>query len=596
VDFAFRQDRGGCRPREAGHLHRTHAALEVSVTRPHVVPLLAAALLTLAAPAALAQTGPPTIATDFESPWQMPGYVPDEILVKFREATPAARISGIVARENASLRRKPEPDGLAWVRLGPGTTVSDAVARWERFPEVEYASPNLYTRALFVPNDSLIHQDDFAWNLRTVGAYGAWDLVHGDPRVILAIIDTGVAFEEHDIPDYERPNVKPGVTHYRQSVDLPGPFVPGWDFVNDDAHPNDDHGHGTMVATIAAGMANNLAGSAGIAWGITLMPIKVLDFRHEGTAAPMVLGLRFAADHGANIANLSLGLPSLRELRALGGSVDSLQHAFNPIRDAINYARQRGVIVVAAAGNSASPDLSLPAAYPGVISVGATGFDNLRAPYSSFGKGLDFVAPGGVSFQHHIFCLGIKPFRSEGSLANPESLGVFSDFGTSLAAPQVSGAVALLMSLGLTDQGSIEQALRATALMPIGHPNARSQEYGFGLIQIDKAVRHAIRSHGLSRARGLGRSDRARILSQNPARGAASLAFRVGHAGPVSVRVFDVRGALVRTLLSEEAPTGSRVLRWDGRTASGAPAPSGLYFFRVETPGSVETPKVLLLR
>ena len=225
--------------------------------RPHVISLLAAGLLALAAPVAHAQALDSTIPADLDSPWQAPGYVPDEILVKFREATPAARIGGIVARENASLRRNPEPDGLAWIRLGAGTTVSDAVARWERFPEVEYASPNLYARAFFVPNDSLIHKGDFAWNLSNVGAYGAWDVVHGDPRVILAIIDTGVAFEEHDIPDYERPNVKPGVTHYRQSVELPGPFVPGWDFMNDDAHPNDDSGHGTTVATIAAGMADN---------------------------------------------------------------------------------------------------------------------------------------------------------------------------------------------------------------------------------------------------------------------------------------------------------------------------------------------------
>lgn len=573
------------------------------MTRSRVLPLLAAALLALAAPPARAQAWNPATPASLDVPWDAPGYVPDEILVKFRAATPAERIRGIVGRENASLRRNPEPGGLAWVRLGTGTTVSGAIARWERFPEVEYASPNLYARAFFVPNDSLIHKGDFAWNLRNVGAYGAWDVVRGDPRVILAIIDTGVAFEEHDIPDYERPNVKPGVTHYRQSVDLPGPFVPGWDFMNDDAHPNDDYGHGTMVATVAAGMANNVAGSAGIAWGITLMPIKVLGHRGEGTLATVVLGLRFAADHGANIANLSLGFPSLRTLRAFGGSVDSLQHAFNPLRDAINYARQRGVIVVAAAGNSDLPDLSQPAAYPGVISVGATGFDNRRASYSSFGNGLDFVAPGGDfndpngdGIQDQIFCLSIKPYRSEGSLANPDSLGVFNGVGTSFAAPHVSGAVALLMSLGLTDQGSIEEALRATALMPFGNPNARSQEYGFGLIQIDKAVRAALPAHRLSQARGLRRSEGTQLLSQNPTPGAASLAFRVERAGPVSVRVFDVRGTLVRTLFSGESPAGSRVLRWDGRDRSGAPAPSGLYFFRVETPGSVETRKAALLR
>ncbi len=574
------------------------------MTRTRVAPLLALALLPLAAPGALAQTSAwaSEVPTGLEFSWHAPGYVPDEILVKFRETTPAARIREITGIEGASLRRDPARDGLAWVRLGPGSSVGDALGRWERFPEVEYASPNLYARAFFVPNDSVIGQADIAWNLRNVGAYGAWDVVRGDPRIILAIIDTGMAFEEHDIPDYERANVKPGVTHYRQSPELPGPFVPGWDFVNDDAHPNDDNGHGTQVSTIAAGMANNLAGSAGIAWGITLMPIKVLDYEADGTLATIILGLRFAADHGANIANMSLGFPPLRSLRASGVPENILQHAFYPLRDAVDYAQRRGTILVAAVGNFASADLSLPAGYPGVISVGAAGFDNRRASYSSFGNGLDFMAPGGDftelngdHIQDLIPNLGIKPNRSEGSLANPDSFNVFYFGGTSAAAPHVSGAVALLMSLGVSEQGAIEQTLRATALMPFGRPNAYSPEYGFGLIQIDRAVQNPVPAGRRSRARGPESGSDPRLLSENPARGEASLSFRVSSPGPVSVRVFDVRGTLVRTLLSGEGAAGRRVLRWDGRDGSGAPAPSGVYFFRLETAGGVETRKVALL-
>ncbi len=566
--------------------------------------LVVVALLALAGPSARAQsTWTSAVPTGLDFPWHAPGYVPDELLIKFRATTPASHIRDLVAAAGATLRRDPEADGLTWVRLAPGTAVVNAVPQWEKLPEVEYASANVYARAFFVPNDTVITNTDYAWNLVNVGAFAAWDVVHGDPRVILAIIDTGVAYEEHDIPAYEQPFVKPGVTHYRESPDLPGPFIPGWDFVNNDAHADDDNGHGTQSATIAAGMANNVAGSAGIAWGITLMPIKVLDFRGDGTLANIVLGIRYAADHGAMIANLSLGFPPLQELKALGFPEPLIQHTFNPLRDAVNYAQMRGVILVAAAGNFASADVSPPASYPGVISVGATGFDNSRASYSSFGNGLDLMAPGGDftdlnndGIQDLIPNMGIKPYRSDGSLANPDSMNVFFFGGTSAAAPHVSGAVALLMSLGMRDQGAIEQTLRATAITPFGNPHAYTPDYGFGLIQIDQAVRHPVPEHTVAAARGFDAGTAARIASENPARGAASLSFSITRPGPVSVRVFDVRGSLVRTLLSGETPAGSRVLRWDGRDESGAPAPSGLYFFRVETAGGTETRKVALLR
>ena len=574
------------------------------MNRYRAVPLVFVAMLVLFGPSARAQsTWSSAVPTGLDFPWHAPGYVPDELLIKFRATTPASRIRDLVAAAGATLRRDPEADGLAWVRLAPGTAVVNAAPQWEKLPEVEYASANVYARAFFVPNDTVITTTDFAWNLRNVGAYGAWDVVHGDPRVILAIIDTGVAYEEHDIPDYEQPFVTPGVTHYRESPDLPGPFIPGWDFVNNDAHADDDNGHGTQSATIAAGMANNVAGAAGIAWGITLMPIKVLDFRGDGTLANIVLGIRYAADHGAMIANLSLGFPPLQELKALGFPESLIQHTFNPLRDAVAYAQMRGVILVAAAGNFSSADVSPPASYAGVISVGATGFDNSRASYSSFGSGLDLMAPGGDftdlnndGVQDLIANIGIKPYRSDGSLANPDSIDVFFFGGTSAAAPHVSGAVALLMSLGLRSQGAIEQTLRGTAITPFGNPHAYTPGYGFGLIQIDQAVSHPVPENGVARARGFDAGTSARIASENPARGAASLAFSVERPGPVSVRVFDVRGALVRTLLSAESPAGSRVLHWDGRDQSGAPAPSGLYFFRVETTGATETRKVALLR
>lgn len=549
------------------------------------------------APAALSRTG-------LESSRQPLAYVPDELIVRFREAVTPDRIRTVVAGQGASLKQDPEPDGLAFLKLDAGATVFDAVARFERLPEVEYAAPNLYGQAFFVPNDSMIHQGDQAWNLRDVGAYDAWDVVTGSPSVVLAIIDTGVAYEDRAIPDYERSHVWPGTTQYRQSPELPGPFRPGWDFVNNDPYPDDDAGHGTEVAAIAAGAANNIAGSAGIAFGVTILPVKVLRFDREGEMSAIIQGIRFAADQGADIANLSLGFPSREAFRDAGYPSNVLAHMFHPLRDAVNYARRRGTILVAAAGNFGRGDVSLPAAYPGVISVAATGVENRLASYSSYGKGLSFVAPGGDfldengdHIQDQIPVLGIKPYRSEGSLAKPDSFGVFYFIGTSAAAPHVSGAVALLMSLGLRSQGAIEQTLRSTALMPFGKPNAYSEEYGFGLIQIDKAVRNPVSAGALHVTAALGRDPLGtRIASGNPSRGGAAVAFRTTRAGPVTARVYDTRGALVQTLTEGDRPAGSHILRWDGRDARGGLAASGVYFIRVETSEGASVRKLAHLR
>ncbi len=539
-----------------------------------------------------------------EPGFRPPGFVPNQLLVKFRESMRREAIEIAVREEGGRLMELVTPDGLAKVELDPASTVGGVIDRWNRRGDVEYAAPNLYARGFFTPNDTTIATFDLAWNLRSVDAYEAWDVVRGDPKIVLAIIDSGVAFEDHPIPPYEHPFVRPGVTMYRRSPDLPGPFLPGWDFVHDDAHPNDDNGHGTSVATIAAGAANNTAGSAGIAFGITLLPIKVLNYQNDAQTDHILKGIRFAADQGADIINLSLGFAPISFLRSLGVPENELAHAFKPLRDAIFYAQRRGSIVVAAAGNFAASEVSLPAGYPGVISVGATGVDNHRSSYSSYGQRLSFAAPGGDfteinndHVQDGVAVLSIKPHRSLGSLANPDSFNVFIFFGTSGASPHVAGAVALLMSLGLRDQGAIEQTLRASAINPFADTNGFDPEYGFGLIQLAQAVRNPVPAGGLHHAGALsGGGIQARLVSGNPSRGESSLAFRVTRPGPVTVRIFDARGALVRTLAKGPAEAGPRTVRWDGRDAQGAPAASGIYFWRVETVEGSSSRKVAFLR
>jgi serine protease len=541
------------------------------------------------------------IPTGLEPGIRWPAYVPGTLLVKFKPPVDANGRLAAVVSEGATLERDVTDDGLVKVRLGPGQNVPDVLDHWNARSDVEYAAPNLYARGFFTPNDTTIAQFDLAWNLRQVHAYDAWDVVTGDPSVIVAIIDSGVAFEDREIPTYERQFVRPGVTMYRQSPELPGPYRPGYDFVHEDPNANDDNGHGTFVATIAAGAADNIAGSAGIAFGVTLMPIKVLDYRNDSQMDWIVRGIRYAADQGADIANLSLGFPPYRLFRALGYPESFLTHMFKPLRDAINYAQNRGVIIVAAAGNFGAPEVSLPAEYPGVIAVGATAPDDARSSFSSFGTRLDFMAPGGdfgdVNNDHvqdGIFVLGMKPFRSEGSLANPDSFNVFVSFGTSDAAPHVTGAVALLKSLGLRDQGQIVQTLRASAANKFQHDNSFDIFYGYGLIQLAEAVRNPVGGPSLQ-ARTFGGSLSARIESGNPARGSARVAFRLTQGGSATVRVFDARGALVRTL-ERVRGSGEHAVAWDGRSNNGALAASGVYWFRIESEEGTAVRKVAFLR
>jgi len=524
--------------------------------------------------------------------------------VQFKTTVSPGQRRAAAASEGAEIVGDVTPDGLVKVRLAPGQTVDNVFDRWNARPDVEYAAPNLRARGFFVPNDTTITDPklDLAWNLREVHAYDAWDVVTGHPDIVLAIIDSGVAFEDHVIPESERRFVKPGVTMYRRSPELPGPFLPGWDFVHDDPHPNDDNGHGTFIATIAAGAANNTAGSAGIAFGVTILPIKVIDYQLDSDMEWIVKGIRFAADQGADIANLSLGFPPIGFFRAIGFKENELAHMFKPLRDAVNYAQRRGTILVASSGNFDASEVSLPAALPGVIAVGATGPDDTRASYSSYGTDLDFMAPGGdfgdVNGDHvqdGVFVLSIKPWRSEGSLANPDSFGVFVQFGTSNAAPHVAGAVALLRSLGLRDQGAIEQTLRATAVNRFQSSNGFTPEYGYGLIQIDQAVRHPVGSASLASRFDAGGLS-ARIASGNPARGSARMAFTTSRGGPVRAQIFDARGALVRTIEERVETSGSHEILWDGRGREGTPVASGVYWMRLDAPGGTAVRKVAFLR
>jgi serine protease len=240
--------------------------------------------------------------------------------------------------------------------------------------------------------------------------------------------------------------------------------------VNDSAHAADDHGHGTHVAGTIAQTTNNGMGAAGLAYCATLMPIKVLTKQGFGTVTNVAEGIRFADDNGAQIINMSLGGPIKSQI----------------LEDAVNHALSKGVIIVAAAGNSGKR-VGWPAAYPGVIAVSATDDKDRIAWFSSRGPELAIAAPG-VSVTQQTICNGGRD--------KCEVFGTFN--GTSMASPHVAGAAAIVESLGVTSASGVRDALTASA---------RSQDeptlYGAGILDAGAAASRVFWRHLLGRGLAL---------------------------------------------------------------------------------------------
>jgi serine protease len=323
------------------------------------------------------------------------------------------------------------------------------------------------------------------WNFLApagVDAPRAWDnlIAAGRPGgrgVKVAVLDTGLAFE-----NYGRYRRSPDISRFR--IADPYSFCPHAGAGTDPCagrsrHPDDDNGHGTHVAsTIAEATANGVA-ETGLAYGATLMPVEVLNRLGTGDEDSISRGIVYAANHGAQVINLSF---------EFGVSV---KHASEVprIAAAVRYARRRGAVVVAAAGNTA-------AALPGVISVGAVTDDDCLAAYSNTGSGLDLVAPGGGKDAEldQPNCDTDRRGRPILQLTFTRSNKKFhlpTDFvGTSMAAPHVSATAALIIASGVIGRhpspDAVEQRLEATA-RDLGAPGW-DPIYGAGLVDAGAAT------------------------------------------------------------------------------------------------------------
>jgi serine protease len=417
-------------------------------------------------------------------------HVKGRVIVGYAHGLSASQRAA-VASTARTVGGKRLPAGARLVRTRPGETVRSAIGRLRRDPRVRYAVPDYIARASgFVPNDTgtgttLGGWQDVQWNF--TGPFGvhapdAWAQtqalgVDGGRGVTVAVLDTGVAFE-----NYRRFRRNPDFYSTR--------FTKPYDFVDGDKHPNDENGHGTHVTGTIAQKTNNGLGLTGLAYGVTIMPLRVLDAHGEGDAAAIARAIRYAARHRAKVINMSLEFDS---------SITASQ--IPDIVSAIRYAHRKGSVVVGAAGNAAETAVAYPARTSYVISVGGTTEHGCEADYSNSGSGLDVVAPGGGDDAP----LDDNP----GDLANckPDergrdiyqvtftrdvrSFGIPSNYeGTSMACPHVSAIAALIIATGVIGKNpkpqAIEQRIKLTAT-DLGPPG-RDNRYGNGLVNAYEAI------------------------------------------------------------------------------------------------------------
>lgn len=300
------------------------------------------------------------------------------------------------------------------------------------------------------PNDPMFkHQ----WNLRYLDILDAWDNSNKGDGVIVAVIDTGVGYKEYQQYPALVDLSETKITHGKSFVDFGLP------------DGLDDHAHGSHVAGTIAQSTNNGIGVAGVAPLATIMPLKVLSSSGGGSTEDIAAAIRYAADNGANIINMSLGGPFPSKI----------------MEDAVNYAYDKGVVVVCAAGNEQSNKVGYPAGYENCVSVSSVNYHKNPAWYSNYGEDIDVSAPGGDTRNHEHQGIVQNTFRP-----GTNEQGFFGFQGTSMASPHAAAVAALIMSEGVQDNEEVIRILKESAVRP--DDQEWDEHYGYGIVNANNAV------------------------------------------------------------------------------------------------------------
>jgi serine protease len=438
------------------------------------------------------------------------------VIVKFRPGTSLAARRALLAQVNGTAATSPSYAAFDLLSIDQSADPELVARRLDAQPDVEYAQARYRAYPRFRPNDP---QYSRQWNFPAIDMERAWDINPGAaPSITVAVLDTGVAFRS-GVMRYNAQEFKPfgpfGPTlpalgtvdvPFAAAPDLGGPerFVAPRDFIWETTTPFDLDGHGTHVAGTVGQLTDNGVGVAGMAFNVRIMPVKVVagfwddvfNSPQIGTDDLVARGIRYAADNGAKVINLSIG--------RFGGPAPV-------VRDAVTYAVSLGAFVVVAGGNGFEDGNSIERyaefapSVDGMVAVAAIGRDRQRAYYSNTASYIELTAPGGNSRvggisggilqQTYDFDL-VDTFVFGPALYRAPRFDVFTyEFleGTSMAAPHVSGFAALLMQQGITNPAAVEAAMKRFAT-DLGTPGP-DQEYGHGLIN----PRASLRGLGLAR-------------------------------------------------------------------------------------------------
>lgn len=362
-----------------------------------------------------------------------PAIIPGEVIVRFQPHVSALGAHVSLQAEGLQPLEISPRGSMLRLQVPPGQE-AEAIAQLIARGDVEFAGYNHRVQAVETPNDPAFSQQ---WALPKIEAPAAWDIHAGSNSVIIAIVDSGV--------DLDHP-------------DLQANIVSGWDFVNNDGVADDDHGHGSHVAGIAAAVGNNGVGIAGVSWRAKIMPLKMLDAGGGGSTYDLAEAVYYAVDHGARVINMSLGAP---------GSAWPCD--WPEVEAAFNYAVSHGVLLVVAAGNDGQEGVNCPGAYEQALAVGSTTATDTRSYFSNYGPQLDIAAPGSSIYSTY------------------RNASYTTMSGTSMATPHVAGLAALLWSFApALNAAEVRSYLQNTAV-DLG-PAGWDQYFGYGRINAKSAL------------------------------------------------------------------------------------------------------------
>ena len=358
-------------------------------------------------------------------------YNENEVTVSFKKQLNEQEILAVQKEINGVMLRK--LDSTVMFRSNTMST-KELIDYFTRKDNVDFAEPNyLYMQNQIEPPNDFLYTEQYQWNLPVIQTEAGWDLTQGDEDIVIAVVDTGV--------DLNHPDLKNRLTK-------------GYNVLENNHHPDDDNGHGTHVAGIIASETNNHEGVAGITWFNKIMPIKAMEAGGYGTTFDIAKGIVWAVDHGADVINLSLGNYQPSAL----------------MKKAVDYAYQKNVVLIAAAGNDNTDQPSYPAAYKEVIGVSAISYNGERASFSNFGDYIDVSAPG-VQIPSTYFN------QQYASLS-----------GTSMASPHVSGLAGLILSANPNLKNTEVIKIIKNSAYDLGE-RGTDREFGHGLIDIQNALK-----------------------------------------------------------------------------------------------------------